>query len=168
MEPIAPHDRARVKHARACSQSAAFLMAAGEAKATAGAGVAIVSMSARMSNTMNGLARSYTDQVPMLVVSGRQAAANRSSMVRHRLDVEALARQVTKWQVHVASGAVVRRLAKAVVIESTEPSDPGYIDLQAGVGRSPATVGARWQARLRHEGRRQHRGGGSARRWRRG
>jgi thiamine pyrophosphate-dependent acetolactate synthase large subunit-like protein len=86
----------------------------------------------------------------MLVISGRQPAASRPFTIRQGFDVEALARPVTKWQVHAAPGVDAGRLlAKAVFIATEEPAGPVYVELPADVGRTPASIDPRWQSRLR-------------------
>lgn len=152
VELLAALDRAGIRYIRAYNETSAVLMAAADAQATGRFGVAVVSMSAGMSNAVNGLTHALMEQVPMLVVSGRQPAADRPFVVRQGFDVESLARPVTKWQVHMATGIDVGRLlAKALFIATEAPPGPVYVELPADVGRSVPADDPRWQTRIRQQ-----------------
>jgi acetolactate synthase I/II/III large subunit len=152
VELMAALDAIGVRYVRAYNESAAVLMAAADAQASGSFGVAIVSMSAGMSNAINGLTHAYMEQVPVLVVSGQQPAAERPFIVRQGFDVEALAKPVTKWQTKVATGTDVGRLlAKAVFVATERPCGPVYVELPADVGLTEARTDARWQPRLHQQ-----------------
>ena len=152
VELMAALDAVGVRYVRAYNESAAVLMAAADAQASGSFGVAIVSMSAGMSNAINGLTHAYMEQVPVLVVSGQQPAAERPFIVRQGFDVEALAKPVTKWQTKVATGTDVGRLlAKAVFVATERPCGPVYVELPADVGLTEARTDARWQPRLHQQ-----------------
>lgn len=125
-------------------------MASAEAQATGVADVAIVSMSTGMSNAMNGLAHAFMEQVPLIVISGQLAGAERPFIVRQGFDVESLARPVTKWQIRTASGTDMAQLvAKALYIAHEVPKGPVYLEVPAEVGRSEAkSDGKRWHSRI--------------------
>jgi acetolactate synthase-1/2/3 large subunit len=147
---MAALDLAGIRYVRAYNESSAVLMAAGEAQASGGYGVAIVSMSAGMSNAVNGLTHALMEQVPLLVISGEQPAARRPFIIRQGFEVASLARSVTKWQVQVSPGMDVGQLlAKALYIASERPKGPVYVELPAEVGRGQASTDPRWAARVR-------------------
>lgn len=129
------------------TESSAVLMASGEAQAANGYGVAIVSMSAGMSNAMNRLTHAFMEHVPLLVISGQHPAERRPFIVGQGFDVAALARPVTKWQVQVAPGTDVAQLiAKALFIANEAP----WARVRRTAGRRRPRGNPRpWSRRLR-------------------
>lgn len=148
VELLAALDRAGIRYVRAYHESAAVLMAAGEAQATGGCGIAIVSMSAGMSNAVNGLTHALMEQLPIIIISGQHPAAQRPFIVRQGFDVAALAAPVTKWGVALAAGSNVGQLvAKALRVALAWPQGPVYIELPAEVGSAEVAAVPCWGPR---------------------
>jgi acetolactate synthase-1/2/3 large subunit len=145
LDLLAALQAAGLRYVAAYQESAAVIMAATEALARGGLGVAVVSMSAGLSNAINGLAHACMEQVPLLVISGQHPASGYPFVIRQGFDLESLARPVTKWQVRVAAGMDPRRaLVKAVAVATSLPRGPVYVELPADVASAPAGDGSPW------------------------
>lgn len=153
IELLASLEQVGIRYVRAYNESSAVLMASADAQATGTCGVVVVSMSAGMSNAVNGLAHAFMEQVPLIVISGQLAGAERPFIVRQGFDVESLARPVTKWQVRAAPGVNMSQLvAKALYVAHEVPKGPVYLEVPSEVGRGE-TNGAdkRWFPRIDQE-----------------
>lgn len=114
----------------AINESSAVIMAATEAAVCGTCGVALVSLAPGASNAVNGLAHAYAEQLPVVVISGRQGAREKPFVVRQGQPPGDVVRPVVKWSAAVSTNDdPASLLLKAIAVAGTEPRGPVYLEI---------------------------------------
>lgn len=131
---------AGIEYHTACNESSAVIMAATDAKVSGVPGVAILSMATGVSNGMNGIVHAYMEGLPVIVLSGRWAAARHPRVVRQGFDPENIVRHTTKWTSMLATAdEPALWLCKAIDIATTSRPGPVYLEISDEISTATCT-----------------------------
>ena len=121
---------AQVRYVAAANESSAVVMAATSGIRARRCGFVVLSMAPGISNGMNGLAHAYSEQLPVVVISGRQGQSLAPFVVRQGLPGSELVRPVVKWTSSLTSSADPSRLViKAIEVAMRHPAGPVYLEM---------------------------------------
>src|SRR3989344_517737 len=129
-----------LQHISTQTEQAATVAAEGYAKATGNTGVSIISSGVAGANALSGIADSWVDSSPMLVLSG-QAQSNQtvgSSTLRQlgiqELDITRIVVPITKYAVKIENPYMIRyHLEKALFLAREGRPGPVWVDIPIDV-----------------------------------
>src|SRR5437870_4696815 len=131
-------ERATISHVLARHVEAASHMAEGYTRAKAGnIGVCIGTSGPAGTDMITGLYSAIADSIPILCVTGQAPRARLYKEDFQAVDIESIAKPVTKWAVTVREPALVPRVVRPAfhVLRSGRPG-PVLVDLPLDVQRS--------------------------------
>ena len=137
MEILAALADQGIPYVGAHDESAACIMAGAESQLTGRPAVAMVTLAPGLTNAINGIANSYLDNLPLIVVCGQHPVNRQSSVIRQYLDNRSLVAGVTK-AFFSATATINHDLARAFANAVADPPGPVLLEVRDEISRQPA------------------------------
>jgi len=136
--------RAGIQFVLARNESAAAIMAAGEAQMTGVPGLLVTTLGPGLANAVNGIADAVQERNPLIVVSGVVDSAQRGTYTHQIIDHAALLRPLVKASFEVSAQNAAVIVQRVVDLARQAPCGPVHLDLapQVALERSGARASA--------------------------